>query len=76
LAILAGFIAVTYFYFPETRRLTIEEISHIFDAKDSKSAAETLQEHVANKHAGGGFDEAFKNDGEPMQIENVNISKT
>ncbi|KAJ6028326.1 hypothetical protein N7540_003902 [Penicillium herquei] len=31
IAILALYIVVTYFYFPETRRMTIEEISDIFE---------------------------------------------
>ncbi|KAJ5379862.1 sugar transporter [Penicillium cataractarum] len=31
IAILAGFIVVIYFYFPETRYLTIEEISEVFE---------------------------------------------
>ena len=31
LAILAGYIVITYLYFPETRRMTIEEIANIFD---------------------------------------------
>ncbi|KAJ5717568.1 hypothetical protein N7488_003214 [Penicillium malachiteum] len=34
IAILALYIVITYFYFPETRRITIEEISSIFEGKD------------------------------------------
>ncbi|KAL2838641.1 hexose transporter protein [Aspergillus pseudoustus] len=39
LAILAGFITVTYFYFPETKRMTIEEITTVFDKNEKGPAA-------------------------------------
>ncbi|KAJ5634259.1 hypothetical protein N7528_002101 [Penicillium herquei] len=34
IAILALYIVITYFYFPETRRMTIEEISDIFEGSN------------------------------------------
>lgn len=43
IVILAGYIAVTYLTFPETRHLTIEEISAVFEGNGPAHGAASLQ---------------------------------
>ncbi|KAL3446325.1 general substrate transporter [Aspergillus insuetus] len=55
LAILAGFITVTYFYFPETKSMTIEEITTVFDKSDKVSAAALMDiQKLAKDEVGKG----------------------
>jgi hypothetical protein len=68
IAIDFGMAILVWFYFPETSRMTIEEISMVFDypVKDARRLVlEALEEKRNAEQAGGKMDEATA-DGEVL----------
>lgn len=51
IAILAGFIVVTWLFFPETKGLTIEEISAVFESGSGMAVA-SFQRKAENGYVG------------------------